>query len=248
MTIISNKPVLGVIGGLGPEATAYFLQLLVQATEAHCDQEHLHAIIYNWPSIPDRTAYIKGDCREDPLSLMLPIAQELARQQVAAIVIPCITAHYFYPPLAAAVETPVLHLVQETLAYLQKNHITCAGLFATDGTLFSQLFQQAADDNQVQLLFPDPASQRQLMDLIYRIKGGEKPDLVAFRQLAESLFAAGAEVLILGCTELSLLKRDYDLGTGFLDALEVLAVRAIEYCGYPLRPAYRQLLTKRTKC
>ena len=87
---------LGIIGGLGPMATAYFMELLINMTDAKCDQDHLEMIIYNCPSIPDRTAYILGKSNANPVVPIIKIGKKLKEQNVDCISIPCITAHYFH--------------------------------------------------------------------------------------------------------------------------------------------------------
>ena len=92
---MKHEKTLGVIGGLGPIATAHFLELVINMTDARCDQEHLDMIIYNTPSTPDRTAYILDNTRENPLPQMLDFGKRLAGQGADCIAIPCCTAHYF---------------------------------------------------------------------------------------------------------------------------------------------------------
>lgn len=87
---------LGVIGGLGPLATACFLEMVTKMTDASCDQEHLEMIIYSAPGIPDRTAYILGRSPDSPVKPMIEIGRKLAREQVSCIAVPCMTAHYLY--------------------------------------------------------------------------------------------------------------------------------------------------------
>ena len=87
---------LGIIGGLGPIATAYFMELIIQMTDAKRDQDHLSMIVYNAPEIPDRTSYILGVSSRNPVWDMIEIGRKLAGQKVACISIPCVTAHYFH--------------------------------------------------------------------------------------------------------------------------------------------------------
>ena len=120
---MENKKILGVIGGLGPLATAYFMELVIQMTDARVDQEHLPMIVYNMPMIPDRTAYILDNSKENPFPMMLEIGEELSRREVACIAIPCITAHYFMGGLQAGLKVPVINGVEETVAHLKANGI-----------------------------------------------------------------------------------------------------------------------------
>lgn len=238
-----NKQVLGVIGGLGPVATAYFLELTAQMTDAKTDQEHLDMIVYNFPDIPDRTGYILGSNLRSPLPGLLSVGRALARQGVDHIAIPCVTAHYFYEELQAAIPVPIIHGIDETVRHLKDNGITCVGIMATDGTILSGLFTNALEAAGITPVLPTQHRQADVTHLIYRcIKAGNPPDMDRFRAVRDELWSNGAQAIILGCTELSLIKRDYSIGPGFLDTMEVLARQSILLCGKPLKKEYQCLI------
>ena len=239
------KKLLGVIGGLGPIATAYFMELVIRMTDAAADQQHLDMIVYNCPSIPDRTSYILDHTKENPLPRMVEIGRRLQEQGAAYIAIPCITAHYFHADLTRELNVPVIHIVEETVAHLRENGIRRVGIMATDGTVTAGLFQRALEDAGMTAVTPSPARQADVMSLIYdNIKANLPADMDKFAAVERELRGNGAEAIILGCTELSLIKRDYAIGGGFIDAMEVLAQCAILRCGAPLKPEYRCLITK----
>jgi aspartate racemase len=235
---------LGVIGGLGPIATAYFLELIIKMTNAQCDQEHLDMIIYNCPSIPDRTNYILDKNEENPAEAIIDIGKQLCEQGVDYISIPCITAHSFYDSLIKAIDVPVIHIVKETVLHLKEYGIKKVGIAATDGTLASMLFQKELVSAGIDYVLPTTVSQQVIMDLIYKnIKAGLQADMDRFYEVSEELRTNGAEVIILGCTELSLINRDNYIGAGYLDALEVLAKVSIENCQGNLKNQYKCLIT-----
>lgn len=239
------KKILGVIGGLGPIATAHFMELVIRMTQASCDQEHLDMILYNYPSIPDRTGYILDHSRPSPLPGMIAVGQRLAEQGVSCLAIPCITAHYFHRELTEAIAVPILHIVEETVAHLKSHGVKAAGIMATDGTVTAGLFQQELERCGIRPLIPSPERQRDVMAVIYdNIKANVPVDMRRFEAADSELRAAGAEAVVLGCTELSLVKRDYALGAGFIDAMEVLAQRAVVNCDGILKPEYRDLITR----
>jgi len=235
---------LGVIGGLGPLATAFFLERVIEMTDAACDQEHLDMIIYNTPSIPDRTAYILGRSPRNPVMSMVNIGRKLVEQGVDAIAIPCITAHYFYEELAAAIDRPIIHIIRQTARHLKDCGIGTAGIAATDGTLAGRLFQRELEEEGIRSVIPSDMMQRFVMELIYdNIKAGKPADMEKFTAVADELRRNGAEAIILGCTELSLIKRDYAIGAGFLDAMDVLAKQSVLSCDRPLKRKYQCLIT-----
>ena len=236
---------LGVIGGLGPMATAYFMQLVIEMTQAETDQEHIETIIYSMPSIPDRTSYILGKSSESPLPALIEVGQKLCAMQVSCIAIPCVTAHYFHRELEEHIHVPIINGIQETVHCLKANGVTAAGLMATDGTLQSRLFQHWLESAGITVITPDAYHQRQLMSVIYdNVKAGKPVNMEAFLAAAKYLRENGAEVNLLGCTELSIVKRDHAIGAGYLDVMEVLAGAAVERCGR-LRREYRWPITGR---
>lgn len=235
---------LGIIGGLGPMATAYFMQLVIQMTQAQTDQEHIEMIIYNCPSIPDRTRYIIGESDENPVEPMIAIGKKLVEAGAGTIAIPCITAHYFHDEMEHAIGVPILHGIAETAEYLVQRGCTRVGVMATDGTVKSGLFSKEFEKKGITCDYPSAEGQAAVMELIYQdVKAGKPVDMDKFRSVARELFDRGAEVILLGCTELSLIKRDNRLGEGFLDVMEVLAKCSVERYGI-LKPEYTELITK----
>lgn len=236
---------LGVIGGLGPIATAYFMELIIKMTDAACDQDHLDMIIYNSPRIPDRTSYILGRSDENPVKPMIEIGRKLAQQGADCISIPCITAHYFHRELTDNIPVPIVHAIQETALEIQKNGIRRVGIMATDGTVQSRIFQNQLEEQGMEVVLPDAKHQGYVMDIIYKnVKAGVPVDMEKFQKVSEELRGKGAQIIILGCTELSLIKKDYPIGAGYIDAMEVLAQRSILRCHGKLKEEYQNLITE----
>ena len=235
--------ILGVLGGLGPMASAYFLQLIVQMSDAKTDQEHMEVILHSKPRIPDRTRYILGQSGDNPLPQMVDAGRGLAVQGAELLAIPCITAHYFQEQLETEIGVPILNAIEETALYLEQAGIARVGILATDGTLTSGLFQTCLAEHQIDCITPEEEDQRAVMHLIYGdVKAGNPVEFPLFETLSARLFERGAQVILLACTELSLIKRDYRLGAGFLDVLEVLARKAVLCCGH-LKKEYEVLVT-----
>ena len=238
-----KKKILGVIGGLGPIATARFMELVIAMTDAKTDQENVDMIVYNFPSIPDRTGYILGSNLKSPLPGMLSVGRALARQGAAYVAIPCVTAHYFYRELEHGIPVPVLNGVAETVRQLKERGIRKAGIMATDGTIRSRLLARELDFAGIIPVVPSPERQKDVMHLVYEnVKAGKPVEMERFRRAQQELLDCGAEVIILGCTELSIIKRDEAIGPGFIDIMEVLAQQSVLLCGKKLRPEYRCLL------
>lgn len=234
---------LGVIGGLGPMATAYFMQLVIEMTEAATDQEHIPMIIYNRPQIPDRTRFLLGQSEESPVPQIIDCGRRLTADGAELIAIPCITAHALHEQIQAEVSIPIIHAIRETAAFLKQEGISQVGLEATDGTVQTGVFQEALKAQGIKTVVPSQKKQEMVMHIIYQnVKAGRRVDMDRFEQVEAELHANGAEVIILGCTELSMISRDERIGHGYLDAMEVLARAAVKECG-TLKKKYQHLIT-----
>lgn len=227
-----NKKVIGIIGGMGPLATADLFQKIVLHTEAACDQEHLRVCIDSNTNIADRTAaLLHGGA--NPVPEMVKSAQRLASIGAEVLIMPCNTAHNFYDEVAASVDLPVLHMIALTRDALGKKGVTCAGLLATDGTVQTGIYQRTFAGSGIELLVPEGDDQAAVMDIIYNgVKAGDmNHDVAAFRRTCENLLARGAEVLILGCTELPPAFELYHLDYPNVDPTLELALGAIRFAG-----------------
>lgn len=236
----------GIIGGLGPMAMVYFLQLITEMTDAATDQEHIELLVHSKPQTPDRTGYILGKSKENPLPVLSEVGVKLKQSGADFIAIPCITAHFFQQELEKQIGCPILHAIEETANYLIEEGVTRVGLMATDGTIESRLFQQIMEQKGITCFVPEQENQANVMYLIYQnVKAGKQPEMDRFHKVEEELFLAGAQVILLGCTELSLIKRDNKLNDGFLDVLEVLARQVVINAGAEVKKEYARLITGR---
>lgn len=228
---------------MGPMATSYLFELIIKMTKASCDAEHVEVIIYNCPAVPDRTKYILGESNESPLPKMMEMAHRLESQQVECIAIPCMTAHYFHEELSK-VEVPIIHGIRKTAQVLYDAGVKKVGIMATDGTIKSKIFQREIEEFGMEAILPDEANQRMIMKMIYEdVKAGKMTDIAEFMQVKEHFIKErGAQAVVLGCTELSLIKKAYNLGDGVIDSLEVLAKEAVLTCGKEVNPEYETLV------
>ena len=212
---------VGVIGGMGPDATVDFFAKLVAASHAALggaagrDQDHLRVLIDNDPTVPDRNAAIAGS-GPSPAPRLAAMARGLVAAGAELLVMPCNGAHAFAAAVReAAPEVPFLSLidstVEATLACLPE--LRTVGLLATDGTLAARLYHDAFDRAGVRALAPAADDQRVLMTAIYDLKRGRADDATraAVRAVTERLAAAGAAAVIAACTEVPLLIREGDV-------------------------------------
>lgn len=223
---------LGILGGLGPMATVYFYDMLVRHTKATCDQDHLDVIISSRASTPDRTSYILGQSTENPFDIMARDAQRLVTFGADVLAIPCNTAHYFYDRLNETISVPILNMVEETVLEAKARGCCRVGILATSGTVQTGTYSRMCERHGLEFVCPDESHQQDLMNVIYGdIKQGKPPDMARFFAVADSLKRQGCTRMILGCTELSIIKKDEQLDAFYIDSMSVLAKNAITTFG-----------------
>jgi len=222
------KKILGVIGGMGPEASAYFYDEVIRCTKADCDQEHLDMIIVNDATVPDRTqAIMTGDTGEVLRTLDSDI-KKLELCGAENIVMTCNTAHYFYDLLQRRTRVPIINMIRESVDEVVKEHGKgCRiGIMATDGTLKSELYHLECRRMGAEPVVPKEKAQKAVMELIYdEIKAKITPDESKF-ELAMKDFE-DCDKVILACTELSVYKKYRPVPDKCLDAMDVLVREAI---------------------
>ena len=223
---------LGILGGLGPMSTVYFCELINRHTAASCDSDHIDMLISSRATTPDRTAYILDKNAPDPLPIMLSEAHRLENAGVDLIVMPCNTAHYFYDGLAEGCKTPILNIIDETTAHLARIGVKTFGLLATEGTIRSGAYERFCAPRGLTCVTPNEDEQAIISNIIFgQIKQNKPVDMDAFEGVVNPLRSRGCEKIVLGCTELSLLKKEGLDDELFVDSLDVLAYRTIVACG-----------------
>ena len=227
---------LGILGGMGPQATQVFYQFVLDHTDAARDQDHLPAVILSDTKIPDRTAAILSGETEELYQRLLKDAKLLETCGCTAIAIPCNTSHYFADRLQGDVNVPIIHMIREAAAALAAQGKKRPGILGTDGTIQSGLYQKECAALGMEAVAPDEETQKLVMSIIYdEVKQGEKGSRDKFAQIDRALRAAGCDCAILACTELSVFATYHSLPPFYLDAMMVLAEESVKRCGYPLR-------------
>lgn len=228
---------LGILGGMGPQATQDFYQRILDRTDASCDQEHLPTVILSDTRMPDRTAAILGGDAEGCYRRLLQDARTLEQVGCTAIAIPCNTSHFFADRLQEELFIPIIHMVRETVKVLSSDPgVHKVGILATDGTVRTGVYQRECEAQGLAAYSPPPEVQKVVMSIIYdEIKKGEKGSREKFAVMDRCLRQAGCDAAILGCTELSVYRTYHPLPEFYVDAMDILAERCITYCGYKLR-------------
>lgn len=228
---------LGILGGVGPLASVRFSEMMINMTDAKTDQEHIPLLMFNDNTIPDRTSFILGRSNIDPVPKMICGIKKLVDFGSDYIVITCNTAHYFYDQLQASTSVPIVNMIEEavTAAILKKPGVKKIGVLATDGTVESGVYAKVIEERGLTCVVPSKNSQRVVMDIIYnQVKAGKDVDVHSFLKIIDELRHLGCDVIILGCTELSVINSDNNLtlhSGDIVDAMEALAQKCITLCG-----------------
>ena len=227
-----SNTTLGILGGLGPMSGVYFCEMLTEHTKADCDREHLNFLLSSRADTPDRTDFILGRSQTSPLPVMIEEVRRLIGAGAELIAIPYNTAHHFYEGISLAASVPVINIIEQTVDFCRWAGMKRIGVLATEGTVASGAYEEVCRRAGLSYLTCTPEDQAVISRIIYdQIKRGLPPDIEAFTAVSRRLLAQGCDRVILGCTELSLLKKTHSLGESYLDSLEILAYAAIRLCG-----------------
>jgi aspartate racemase len=223
-----RRKTIGIIGGMGPKATADLFEKVIAETKAESDKGHLHVLIDNDPSIPDRTAAIlEGGV--DPLPALTRSAKLLQGSGADLLLIPCNTAHYFFDAVQNSVSIPILNMLAITAKACRKSGYRAVGLLSTTGTAKSGVYEAALRNENVDCITPEQDEMETLMRYIYRYKAGQaiaqrEPLLEIIRHLK----ARGAEAIVLGCTELPMITDGIESPLPLIDPTLLLAKAAVK--------------------
>jgi len=220
---------IGIVGGMGPMAGVHFQRLIVEATPATCDQEHVQVLCFTNPQIPDRTQSLLADGGDAYVAAVRASIVLLEAAGVDVLAIPCCTAHARLADLQHAAATPVCDMIAATLAHIvARSPRARIGLLTTDGARAAGLFASAAASTRLTWVMPERDEQQHLMSFIARAKSASPPDVSDLVQCARALRNRGADVVLLGCTELSLSAATLTrAGVPIVDPLRILAERLV---------------------
>lgn len=234
-----KEKTIGILGGMGPEATVRLFHLIVTNTRAKQDVEHVPVLIVNDPKIPDRSAYIHGQ-GPSPVPAMEKGMYKLEQLGADFITIPCNTAHFFLDEIVRKVRIPVLNMISETANWAKSKYMDIRkfGLLSTTGTYKTKLYNSFFEAKDLEIVDPDPEYQIKAMEAIYGkpgIKAGYKKEpLSVLLEIVDHLTRKGSQAIISGCTEISLVLGQENVELPVLDPLLILAINSISLAGYEL--------------
>lgn len=231
---VAMEKKLGILGGMGPLATANFYEEIIQSTKVEKDQDHIDLIISSHATIPDRTSVIlQGKSRDDVLTKVQEDIRLFEFAKVDAIAIPCNTFHYFYDDVQKMTSIPIFHMVRLTLQRAKELGIHRLTIFSTTGTKHGQVYQKQASNMGIHLVETSLEDDKTIMSIIYDIKKrGIRTD-ERMENLLKKYFNL-SEGIVLACTELSCLHLPPHYQDRLFDPVKILAEHTVLYCGREL--------------
>lgn len=228
---------IGILGGMGPEATVDIFNKIIKNTPAAVDQDHLPIIINNNPKIPDRSAAFLGKGKS-PVPDLVEGCRVLERAGADFIIIPCVSAHIFLEEILAKINLPIISIFDAVATTIEREfpHIKTIGLIATDGTVKAKYFQKRLNDYGFKVIIPEMNLQREIMEDIYKIKNTDsthsraeiRSRLILASESLVNRKSNPAQGIIAGCTEIPVVLRQEDISVPFFDSLLILAKEAIK--------------------
>ncbi len=225
-----KEKIVGILGGMGPEATVDLMQRIIRLTPATDDIDHIRCIVDNNPKVPSRIkAIIEGD-GEDPGPCMADMGKRLETWGADFLVIPCNTAHFYYDAVNQAVSIPVLHLIDLVVEKVKKTYPQSqrVGILASPAIRITGLYQKRLAPLGIEPVYPDQKHQEILFKVIKDVKAGNTGEdvLERYKAVCRNLMSRQAGHAIVACTELSALEGPLPMDT--MDAAELLAMEIVD--------------------
>ncbi len=230
---MAERKKLAILGGMGPEATEMFYKKIIESTRVSNDREHLDILIYNHASMPDRTEYILGGKEDELWNIIEGDIEMLKKMGGEYLAIPCNTCHYFQDKIDDSMHGHFINMIKVTAERIVNKGYKKAGIIATDGTVKADMYGKTLRDLGIEVVYPSEERQKDVMDIIYnQVKQGEKGDKKQFLSVVKELRDKGCDVIVLACTELSVLYQNHDFnGDFYVDAMDELTKACIDKCG-----------------
>jgi aspartate racemase len=227
---LKNERTVGVLGGMGPDATVDFMAKVIRLTPAERDQDHIRMLIDHDPKIPSRQKLsVADDARVR--EMLAAMAERLEAAGADFLVLVCNTAHGWLDRARQRVSIPFVNIIDETVRVIGARHpeVRCVGILATPACLELGLYQDALEHAGLTALPAEGADRRELMRLIDRVKAGDQSKAVAngMAAIARTLIEQGADAIIAGCTEIPLVLQPAQLTVPLINSTDELARRTV---------------------
>lgn len=223
-----NCKTVGIIGGMGPEATVELMRRVIELTPANDDSDHIRMLVDNNPKVPSRMKALIDGTGKSPAPVLIAMAQGLEKSGADFLVMPCNTAHHYYLEISQSISIPFINMIELAVKKTSQafSKLEKISLFATSPVKDLKLYENSFEKLGIQTIYPLLPSQENLMQIIKSVKNksiGEK-EIESFKDIVYSM---NADHLLIACTELSLLSEMIDNKIEVIDALDLLAQEVV---------------------
>ncbi len=222
------RPV-GILGGMGPEATILLMQRILAAVPAKDDADHVPLIVHQNPQVPSRIAALIDGAGDDPAPVLADMAQGLERAGAMALAMPCNTAHHYAGAVAGATGLPFLDMLALTAERLSRSGARKIGMLASPATRLTGVFDSYFSSAGLSPVWL--TEDAGLLAVIRAVKAGRPtgPLAAGLTESAGQLAAQGADHLLIACTELSLLTGEFTPPVPWTDSLDCLTEAIVRF-------------------
>ena len=228
---MKEERVVGILGGMGPEATVDLMRRIIAHTDAKDDIDHIRCIVDNNPKVPSRIKALLEGGGESPAPCMADMAKRLETWGADCLAIACNTAHNYYPDVQHAVAIPVLNMIELTSVQAVRQNPGCerVGILASPAVRLTRLYSDVLDTLGVETVYLEPEFENRLLQVIKAVKAGDTGAQLRreFAEIVASMCKNKVDVAIIACTELGIICEEYPIPV--IDAADVLARELIQF-------------------
>ncbi|MGM0561251.1 MAG: aspartate/glutamate racemase family protein [Pseudomonadota bacterium] len=230
-----SRKTLGLLGGMGPEATVELMRRVVAATPARDDADHIHMLVDNNPQVPSRIAHVIEGTGEDPTPVLIAMAEGLKQSGADFLAMPCNTAHWYLPAVCKAVDLPFLDMIDLSVRYLRNSRLRpqTVALLASPAVRKVGLFDQRLQAAGFTPLHADGEEAEELLKAIRAVKskGYGETERQGYQAATDALRRRGADAFLIACTELSVIDLPDTAGLPIADTLDLLVAEILRTAG-----------------
>ncbi len=224
---------IGILGGMGPEASAHLYQKMIKYAQikygAVQDEDYPPIILYSLPLDGfDEKGINNHQLVKEQL---IKGVEKLELAGCDLIVIACNTVHYYYSQMQDAVKIPILNIVQESLVQVKKNGLDKVGLFASESTNELRLYELAFEKEGIKVILPNKNQQEKLNAVIEKVMGGHQgiSEIISLKEIAFNFMLQGAQAIVMGCTEIPLAINQTHTDIKLFDTIEIIVQAAVDF-------------------
>ena len=230
--VLASKKPIGILGGMGPEATTLLMTRIINLTEAVDDRDHIPMFIDNNTQVPSRIKALIENTGEDPGPVLEKMSVQLENLGAQALAMPCNTAHYYADRIEKATQIPLLNMVELSVEKTAKlNNVKKVGILGSPAIKNIELYDKSYKNRNIETLYPK--DQPRLLEAIRTIKSGKDEEKA--RQILENtsheLVQNGADILLVACSEFSIITDSIPADMFFVDTIDVLAQAVVDFAG-----------------